>query len=645
MTAVPFSGSPAVSPVANPSEPPATAEDVERSWARWSTLDPSGFPDLAEFLRERGLNVATGQALGFRQRECNGPGLCLGLNLGNGIKRRSLSEFQGKTLRAVEPAGRRVSWTGLAIIPGASSPTRQGESASTVVVCESETDLWAVGQLAPSFDLALMPAGARTWREEWAAPLHHYDRVLVATDDDDAGDLGASKIAFDVPAAVRLRPVSNAKDWCEVLSRGLLDSDAFLALAEAASEPIRHSRIARERVHKALNRLAEETGLSVNAKGLVALASSELKLPESFIRAVADELAYPTPKIGVWTGPRILERSLPDERPEIFGKGQWIEGEILGIAGQAGVGKTLVALQAGLSLALGLPFFLSEEVPIPRARRVLYVAGEGTAFTFEERFRSLSAEALAIGGGGALENFRTLGPDGAGNVATIGPGGGIGLKLDLANHLGLLLPRIDEFEPEVLILDPIRALHSKNENDSQEMEEFFFLLRDRLVRERGLSLLMTHHLRKGASLDANAARGGSWQENVATSWLLALAGRDQDLTLRATKTRSGSPIPELRVDRDPETLWHRGARQMAAADEFASLAERLFDWFTNSEMHRTLKWSKLMSDWGIREKRAQALRAYLRADGRFYFTRSDAPGRPWRIGLKPPDGAPALLLS
>lgn len=87
------------------------------------------------------------------------------------------------------------------------------DPSDTVIVVEGETDGARVGLLYPDVDVAIMPAGALHFPQEYANQVTPYARVLIGLDADDAGDQGAAKVAELVPHAVRFRPPAN--DWCE----------------------------------------------------------------------------------------------------------------------------------------------------------------------------------------------------------------------------------------------------------------------------------------------------------------------------------------------------------------------------------------------------------------------------------------------
>lgn len=93
----------------------------------------------------------------------------------------------------------------------------RGEEVLGAIVAEGETDAAALARHAPSWDIAVLPAGARRVPPGLGAQLRSYPSVLVALDADEAGDAGSVSLHDLVPRARRLRP-PDGTDWCAVLA-------------------------------------------------------------------------------------------------------------------------------------------------------------------------------------------------------------------------------------------------------------------------------------------------------------------------------------------------------------------------------------------------------------------------------------------
>ncbi|HMN42249.1 MAG TPA: AAA family ATPase [Phycisphaerales bacterium] len=548
-------GSPRVALKPNADKPPATPDDIEAAWSKYDRLpepDDDHYYLLKPFLDARGLDTCVANSLVnaegvsvFGHRVVEGTGAVIGFHGGDGIKRRALWPKEGHSGRLVEPTDKSKTWTGITVV----RPQARAEASDTVILCESETDLWSLAQLVPSADLALMPAGARDWQESWASVLRGYPRVLVATDADPAGDEGARKVASDLPDAVRLRPFGGVKDWNEAMHRGLVTPEAMATLVEQASERIPTPlTIDRGLIRVTGERLAEVLDAPLSHPAVAAEVHRALGrgVTREATTHILHTIENPPPELTVVTGAGILEARFP-ERTDVLTGGQLITGEVMGWYGPGGVGKSLLLMQLGLSMAYGVPFLTDDLCPA-RPLRVLFASGEGRAEMHQRRYRAIEAH---------VASHPDASPDGRSRYMALRGGGPVPLRLDLPSHVSQLRAIVEEHGIEVLLLDSFRTLHSANENASEEMEVVWAALRG-LLDDTGTAAIVTHHMRKGAGKNRReAARGGSFQENIATAWAIDYVDRDRSdgpLVIEPTKTRNGPVLPRMTVERDPETL-------------------------------------------------------------------------------------------
>lgn len=180
-------------------------------WDRFPRLPEPGVNDaLDTFVASKNIDIAALVRLGARLAQPT----VLAFAFPGGLK-----------YRAIE-TGARWNYAGskfhaLKIVRGGA-----GE-ADTVIVSESETDAARLTILYPACDVAVLPAGARRFTREFAEQLDGYARVLLALDNDEAGEAGAAKIAEHVGHAVRFAPPAGCKDWSEY------DGDTVPPLPEA----------------------------------------------------------------------------------------------------------------------------------------------------------------------------------------------------------------------------------------------------------------------------------------------------------------------------------------------------------------------------------------------------------------------------
>lgn len=96
-----------------------------------------------------------------------------------------------------------------------------------VIVAEGETDTMQLARHYPAWDIACVPAGAKHISDQLIQSLDTYTTVLVALDDDEAGNIGADRIIEALPRTA-LRMVPPLNDWCTTASHQPLESDPYV---------------------------------------------------------------------------------------------------------------------------------------------------------------------------------------------------------------------------------------------------------------------------------------------------------------------------------------------------------------------------------------------------------------------------------
>jgi len=194
-------------------------------------------------------------------------------------------------------------------------------------------------------------------------------------------------------------------------------------------------------------------------------------------------------KAKVWEPERqsiTVEKLLATEyelTPAIISQGVLHDEEGLLIAGEGGVGKSMLRLEIAIHLAMGwdwLNFF-----EIPRAQKVLILQYENSERTEKVRLR-LMMEGLGI----------TRIPDGSISwVKRIRDN-----RPDLTQKKGAerLSEIIGEANPDVVIYDCLSNLHSANENDNIKMRNVMDVFKDINAAQRTAAIVI-HHFGKPGS--------------------------------------------------------------------------------------------------------------------------------------------------
>jgi hypothetical protein len=147
-------------------------------------------------------------------------------------------------------------------------------------------------------------------------------------------------------------------------------------------------------------------------------------------------------------------------------------------------GKGLLSLDLSASVTLGEPF-------LDRAVK------EGPAIycAAEENIRDVRARVAERLGDRRDAPFYVLPLDGS-----------TGDRLQLEDPIGMqrLLGMIEEIEPRVVVLDPLRELHSGREDLSDEMAPILRPLRQ-LAHDTGTTIILNHHQNKGGGFRGSTA--------------------------------------------------------------------------------------------------------------------------------------------
>lgn len=168
-------------------------------WDSFDRLpDPGANKVLDDFIERKGITLAGLLRVGAK---LSAPSV-LAFAYGTGIKYRDMT------------TGKRWNYLGsefprMKIIK---APVQAG----VVIIAEGETDAAKLTECYPSCDVAVLPAGAKFFPATYAEQVREYTQVLVGTDNDTAGDHGASLVMEQVIHAQRFAPPEGYTDWCEV---------------------------------------------------------------------------------------------------------------------------------------------------------------------------------------------------------------------------------------------------------------------------------------------------------------------------------------------------------------------------------------------------------------------------------------------
>lgn len=213
----------------------------------------------------------------------------------------------------------------------------------------------------------------------------------------------------------------------------------------------------------------------------------------------------------------INDKTLPPS--PIIGDGILLPQTLLLITGLPKAKKSMLAANLVIAIASGKSFsFFKIEKPY----KVLALSAEGGYFPNRDRFKTICSAINFSGDGNVKVCFDSR------------------IKLEDDNDYEELEDILEDFKPEVLVLDPLVKFHHKDENSAQEMGIILERLRN-IIEDHKLAIILVHHLGKSPQ---NGARGSS-----------AILGEyDSSLTLTRIKDSNKVKVDfELRHAEAPST--------------------------------------------------------------------------------------------
>ena len=186
-------------------------------------------------------------------------------------------------------------------------------------------------------------------------------------------------------------------------------------------------------------------------------------------------------------------------------KGYLMRGSVTVISGPGSAGKSSLMVAWASSLAIGCAFHRMK----PNGNRPFRVATYNVEDDANEQKRRFSALLFRLGLTPNTFDGRLaiLGPTGVGTLLHTARDGTLLVNTVMMDQLEAFL---DEFCPDVLILDPFVELHVAEENDNTAVRAVMARLRSMAIKHN-MAVVVLHHARKGAGEagDMDSLRGAS----------------------------------------------------------------------------------------------------------------------------------------
>lgn len=250
----------------------------------------------------------------------------------------------------------------------------------------------------------------------------------------------------------------------------------------------------------------------------------------------------------------LVDRSLPIEQGPVAG-GLVPRRSMCFLGGPPKLGKSLLALNLGLSVAAGVPFL--GRFATVRSRVLLIEAEVGLA-GLQRRLRAMKAGHSADLTG---SNFLVVSK---GDLGRRPP------KIDDPEGFAVFRGLLEHHKPDLVIIDPLSRFHSMTDENSAGamlgvLEQF-----DALVTEFGCSILVVHHHRKPGreegDIGAQALRGSSAIFGFGDSYLshtrVDYRGEGKRARLSFELRQDEEPDP-INLALNPESLWWEPLEEFA----------------------------------------------------------------------------------
>ena len=202
------------------------------------------------------------------------------------------------------------------------------------------------------------------------------------------------------------------------------------------------------------------------------------------------------------------------------------------IAGEGGVGKSLLTTEMALRLRIGQAFI---GIPTAKIESVLVIQGEIRLEMVKER---LASQVKGLGLKKSPRRIYFTDPRDSYNLMS---------PKDLAKILRLVM----RTRAEVVVIDPLSSYHHADENNNSEMRQFLSTI-DKIKSKTGAGVVLVHHFSKSADKKGkHRLRGASSIYDWADTVIELSAGSPANmLKVKILKLRNGAPLSDIYLKRD-----------------------------------------------------------------------------------------------
>jgi len=271
----------------------------------------------------------------------------------------------------------------------------------------------------------------------------------------------------------------------------------------------------------------------------------------------------------------------------VIGKGILPVGGGLILAGESGIGKSILRTEIAIHLAMGWSLF---ELPVPQPRNVLIIQFENPEPTEQYRLKQMMT-AFQIK---SLPNIKFLNQANRFDLKA---------KKERQRALGL----IKDSGANIIIWDPLSSLHEGNENDNIQMRTVLDTITE-IDRKTGASSIVLHHWGKPNEDRAEEyrLRGATSIRDWADTVIQMTRKKHKNKILHYltfTKIRNGPEHRPILIQADKEHFTHSVVEEDNLVNP-EKVAETLYDLGGEVETQAKLK-EALMEEMGCGDKTAK----------------------------------------
>lgn len=316
---------------------------------------------------------------------------------------------------------------------------------------------------------------------------------------------------------------------------------------------------------------------------------------------------------------RAAELSAEREKQKWLITGLWAHGGVGVIGGPPKCCKSWLGLEMVVSLASNTPC-LGAFAPRRKGKALLYMAEDSTPvvrsrFDFLSRHHGVELAELDI--------FVITEPS---------------LRIDLPDQQRRLRKTVEQFRPDMLLLDPLVRMHRIDENSAGEVSTLLGFLRA-LQREFQTAVVLVHHTRKNGAGSPGQALRGSGDLHAFGDSNLYLKRHHKQLLLTVEHRAAKSPEPvELRLVADETPHLELADRSVGVGEDLAQAVQELL------QLEGTMTRSALREQLRIRNERLGKVLASLHQQGCIERISDGWRLRPNEQNHHQPNGKPVLAI-